>query len=169
MDQPGIDPHADRPTAAEFQKLVRCNLIGPDGEQGARYTALEYFSLWEYMMRTHHKFECRDYAISLWVPADEFERQRTLYEHSGEVEAVDRFDFTLFDDVNHYTYAAARFVLHADNERFRAAMLSHLPQDVRKSDRFALNVTAGHCIEKERVPNREHLVLGLYNQFQDIY
>ena len=153
----------------EFQKLIRCNVFGADGEHGVRYTALEHFALWEYMMRNRHQLECRDHAICLWVPADEFERQRSLYEHSGTIEPVDRFHFTLFDDVNHYTYAASRFVLRTDSDRFRAAMLSHIPQDVRQSERFELSVTPGQCIEKEKVSNRDHLVLGLYHQFQDIY
>jgi len=153
----------------EYQKLIRCNVAGPDGEHGARYTELEYFSLWEYMMRHHHQLECRDYAICLWMPDDEFERQHTLYEHSGNIEQVNRFDFTLFDEVNHYTYAASRFVPHDDSARFQEAMLNHIPPEIRQSDRFDLKITPGRCIVKEQATDRDQLVLGLYHRFHDIY
>ena len=154
---------------AEYQKLIRCNVVGPDGDHGTRYTELEDFALWEYMMRNRHQLECRDHTICLWMPADEFERQRSLYEHSGNVEQVDRFDFAVFDELNHYTYTASRFVPHQERDRFRTVMLGHIPPDIRQSDRFELSVTAGYSIEKAEASSADHLVLGLYYRFHDIY
>lgn len=153
----------------DFQKLVRCDIATRHGEKGVRFIALEHFSLWEHMMRTRHGSECKDYSISLWMPATEFERKASLYEHSGTIEAVSRFNFELFDDVYHYTYVASRFVLDADVERFRDVMLSHVPRDIRESDRFSYEVTPGYCIEKDNVSRRDSLVLGIFNKFQGAY
>ncbi|MEW6647659.1 MAG: hypothetical protein AB1450_10700 [Pseudomonadota bacterium] len=153
----------------EFQKLIRCNMVGPHGEKSVRFVALEHFSLWEHMMRSRHGFECSDYSIGLWLPADEFERKAHIYSHSGNVEAVGRFNFSIFDPTYHYTYTASRFVPDADAERFRQAMLEHIPEEVRRSNRFDLEAIPGYCIEKDNVANRSSLVLDLYHGLHDIY
>jgi hypothetical protein len=155
--------------SADFQKLIRCHMVGPKGSQGVRFVALEYFSLWEHMMRTRHGLECTDYSVGLWIPADEFERKAHIYSHSGTVEAVARFNFSIFDDTYHYTYAASRFVPDADTEHFRQVMLAHIPDDIRRSSRFSLEAIPGYCIEKANVTNRDSLVLGLYHGLHDIY
>lgn len=153
----------------DFQKLIRCQMVGAKGEQGIRFVALEHFSLWEHMMRTRHGFECRDYSVGLWLPADEFERKAHIYSHSGMVEAVGRFNFSIFDATYHYTYTASRFVLDSDAERFRQAMLAHIPEDIRLSSRFDLEAIPGYCIEKKNTTDRDSLVLGLYHSLHDIY
>ncbi len=156
-------------TAAEFQKLIRCNVVGPHGENGVRFVALECFSLWEHMMRTRHAFECRSYSVCLWVPADEFELKAAVFSHGGTVEAVGRFNFSIFDDTYHYTYTASRYVPDVDAERFRQAMLAHIPEDIRRSNRFDLEAVPGYCVEKENVASRDSLVLDLYHGLHDIY
>lgn len=155
--------------STEFQKLIRCQMVGPKGEQGVRFVALEHFSLWEHMMRTRHGLECRDYSVGLWIPADEYERKAHIYSHSGTIEAVGRFNFSIFDDTYHYTYTASRFVPDTDAEHFRQAILAHIPEDVRLSSRFDLEAVPGYCIEKENVTDRNSLVLGLYHGLHDIY
>jgi hypothetical protein len=154
---------------ADFQKLIRCRMTSAKGEQGVRFVALEYFSLWEHMMRTRHGLECLDYSVGLWIPAEEFDRKAHIYSHSGAVEAVGRFNFSIFDDTYHYTYTASRFVPDADAERFRQTMLAHIPDDIRLSSRFDLQAVPGYCIEKENVSSRDSLVLGLYHGLHDIY
>jgi len=162
-------PQQTTADTTDFQKLIRCRLIGPDGDQGVRFVALESFSLWEHMMRTRHAMECSDYSVGLWIPADEFARKEHIYSHAGTVEAVGRFNFSIFDPTYHYTYTASRFVPDADAQRFRQAILGHIPEDIRLSSRFDLEAIPGYCVEKENVTSRDSLVLGLYHGLHDIY
>ncbi len=156
-------------TLNDFQKLIRCTLVTRHGEKDVRFVALEYFPLWEHMMRTRHGSECIDYSVSLWLPTTEFERQPHLYEHCGNIESVRRFNFELFDDAYHYTYTTSRFVPNGDAERFKKAMLSHVPPDILESDRFSYEEIPGFCIEKDSTAKRDSLVLGIFNKFHDNY
>lgn len=168
MQQIRQHPEPDS-TLNEFQKLVRCDMSTHHGEKDVRFVALEYFTLWEHMMRTRHGREFRDYSISLWIPDAEFERQPHLYEHCGNIEPVRRFNFNLFDDAYCYTYTSSRFVLDEDAERFIKVMMSHLQPHVLASDRFSYETLSGYCIGKENVSNRDSLVLGIFNKFHNMY
>ena len=54
------------------QKLVRCELIRPEvGAGTVRYVPLEIFGLWEFLMRTKHRFEVAGSVASLWIDVDE--------------------------------------------------------------------------------------------------
>lgn len=154
---------------AETQKLVRCEMRHPNGHISVRFTSLEVFLLWAHMMRTRHNMECRDYAISLWIPADEFENKSRVFAHSGNIEQVNRFDFSLFDTTYNYAYRATRFVLASDSERFKEAMSSHLPRELQANDRFTMEKVPGYCIEKEKATQDNQLVLGLVSGLNDIY
>ena len=105
----------------------------------------------------------------MWISADEFEKNAEVYSHSGEVEEVNRFDIEIFDDTYHYTYNVARFVREQEVEEFNQIVLSHVPEDVRESDRFSMTIIPGYCIVKENAPDRERFVLGLYGGLHDLY
>ena len=49
------------------QKLVRCEIRRPDSAGGptVRYVPLEIFGLWEFLMRTKHRFEVTRSVASL--------------------------------------------------------------------------------------------------------
>ena len=55
------------------QKLVRCEIRRPDavGEPTVRYVPLEIFGLWEFLMRTKHRFEVTRSVASLWIDVNE--------------------------------------------------------------------------------------------------
>lgn len=55
------------------QKLVRCEIRreGDQGEPTVRYVPQEIYGLWEYLMRTKHRFEVVHEVASLWVDHDE--------------------------------------------------------------------------------------------------
>ena len=152
-----------------FQKLIRCRMVNREGETSVRYVTLEYFLLWEYMMQTRHGFSFEEYSLCMWLSADEFEKNAELYSHSGEVEDVNRFDIEIFDDKYHYTYNVSRFVREQEVEEFNQIVLSHVPEDVRESDRFSMTIIPGYCIVKENAPDRERFVLGLYGGLHDLY
>jgi hypothetical protein len=53
-------------------KLVRCELKRPEADMGTvRYVPLEIFGLWEFLMRTKHRFEVAGTVASLWIDVDE--------------------------------------------------------------------------------------------------
>jgi hypothetical protein len=53
-------------------KLVRCELSRPEAGVGTvRYVPLEIFGLWEFLMRTKHRFEVAVPIASLWIDVDE--------------------------------------------------------------------------------------------------
>lgn len=152
---------------AETQKLVRCEIVHPNGSASIRFISLDVFLLWAHMMRTRHNMECKEYAISLWLPSNQFESKSGVFTHSGNIEQVNRIDFSLFDDTYHYTYRASRFVPNSDSGRFREAMFSHIPVQIRTSDRLTVEEIPGYCIEREAVS--DDLVLGLFSGLSDIY
>jgi hypothetical protein len=153
----------------EFQKLIRCRMVNKEGETSVRYVTLEYFLLWEYMMQHRHGFTFEEYSLGMWIPEQEFERKADLYSHSGEIERVNRFNIAIYDDNYHYTYSVARFVRESETEAFNQVVLSHVPEDVRKGDRFSMEVLGGYCIVKDKAPDRERFVLGIYGGLHDLY
>jgi hypothetical protein len=157
------------PHKAETQKLIRCEMLHANGKASLRFVALDVFLLWAYMMRTRHNMECREYSISLWVPADEFESKSGIFSHSGTIEEVCRFDFSLFDATYNYPYHATRFVLDSDSGRFQQAMLEHIPQEFRTNERLEIEKTKGYCIKKETASESKQLVVGLFSGLNDIY
>lgn len=154
---------------SSFQKLIRCRMVNQQGETSIRYVTLEYFLLWEYMMQQRHGFIFEEYSLCMWISAEEFERKAELYSHSGELEQVNRFNVEIFDDNYHYTYSVARFVRTDETEEFNQIVLAHVPEAVRSSDRFSMEVIPGYCIVKENAPDRERFVLGLYGGLHDLY
>lgn len=157
------DTSSETVPADESRKLIRCSAVNPFGETMVRLVDLEYFSLWEYMMTTRHEYRITDYALCLWIPEHEYDRAPEVYAHGREVEPVDRFDIAIFDDVHHYTYRVSRFAPALEASTFRKALLSHVPEDIRDSDRFGLEQAPGYCIYTEHAPDSDRFVLGLYS------
>ena len=74
------------------QKLVRCEIRRPDSEEGTvRYVPLEIFGLWEFLMRTKHRFEVTRSVASLWIDVNETPEAaygENQYERVTEVELL---------------------------------------------------------------------------------
>lgn len=154
---------------SSFQKLIRCRMVNNSGETSIRYVTLEYFLLWEYMMQHRHGFTFEEYSLCMWMPEDEFSRKEDLYSHSGELEQVNRFNIDIYDDHYHYTYSVSRFVRDSESDEFNEIVLSHVPGEVRDSDRFTMKIIPGYCIVKDNATDRERFVLGLYGGLHDLY
>jgi len=74
-------------------KLVRCEIRRADavGESTVRYVPLEIFGLWEFLMRTKHRFEITRSVASLWIDVDETPEAaygENQYERVTEVELL---------------------------------------------------------------------------------
>lgn len=159
-------PHQSLPAespASESEKLIRCQAINPFGEAMVRFVDLEYFSLWEYMMTTRHHYRITDYGLCLWIPQDEYERAPQVYSHGRELEAVERFDIRIFDDVHHYTYSVSRFAPATEAQAYKEALLSHVPPEVRSGELFSLDQSSGYCIHTAHTRESDQFILGLYN------
>jgi hypothetical protein len=154
---------------AETQKLIRCEMLHVNGKTSTRFVALDVFLLWAHMMRARHNMECRDYSICLWVPAREFESISGVFSHSGKVEEVNRFDFSLLDTTYNYPYRATRFVPDSESARFKQAMLEHTPQEFQSKEHLDIEKTPGYCIVKETLSDANRLVVGLFSGLSDIY
>jgi len=75
------------------QKLVQCEIRRPDSIADAtvRYVPLEIFGLWEFLMRTKHRFEVARSVASLWIDVDEAPEAaygENQYERVTEVELL---------------------------------------------------------------------------------
>lgn len=76
------------------QKLVRCEIQRPDApsrDATVRYVPLEIFGLWEFLMRTKHRFEVTRSVASLWIDVDEAPETaygENQYEHVTEVDLL---------------------------------------------------------------------------------
>lgn len=75
------------------QKLVRCEIRRPDsqGDATVRYVPLEIYGLWEFLMRTKHRFEITRSVASLWIDVDETPEAaygENQYERVTEVELL---------------------------------------------------------------------------------
>lgn len=152
-----------------FQKLIRCRMVNREGDTSIRYVTLEYFLLWEYMMQHRHGFNFKEYSLGMWIPAEEFEAKADLYSHSGEVERVNRYNISIYDDNYHYTYTVARFVRENESDAFNEVVLLHVPEEIRDSEYFEMKRVEGYCIVKHKAPVRERLVLGLHGGLHDHY
>lgn len=145
----------------DSRKLIRCTVVNRDGVASVRFVELEYFRLWEYMMSHKHGLKVRDISLSLWVTAEDFTRRNGIYLSAGEVENVNRFVVSVFDEANGYSHTVSRYAVARETEAMRSALLSHVPNDLQNSDRFELSVHPGFCIEREKTPDLNRFVLGL--------
>jgi hypothetical protein len=79
--------------AMASQKLVRCEIRRPDaaGDPTVRYVPLDIFGLWEFLMRTKHRFEVTQCVASLWIDVNETPEiayGENQYERVTEVELL---------------------------------------------------------------------------------
>jgi hypothetical protein len=90
------------------QKLVRCEIRRQDSVADAtvRYVPLEIFGLWEFLMRTKHRFEVARSVASLWIDVDETPEAaygENQYERVTEVELLRYSEQDgMFSRVNRY-------------------------------------------------------------------
>jgi hypothetical protein len=110
------------------QKLVRCEIRRPDseGDPTVRYVPLEIFGLWEFLMRSKHRFEVTRTVASLWIDVDETPEVaygENQYERVTEVELLRYSDQDgMFSRVSRYfptiEYPALKELLlrHSESE-----------------------------------------------------
>ena len=90
------------------QKLVRCEIRRPvsTGDATVRYVPLEIFGLWEFLMRTKHRFDVTQTVASLWIDVNESPEAaygENQYERVTEVELLRYSDRDgMFSRVNRY-------------------------------------------------------------------
>ena len=130
----------------ENQKLIHCVTVNEAGESRPRYIELRLFNLWKFLMEQKHGMTVNDPCLCLWVPREEYQRKRNLFDHGGEAAAVDRIELILFDERRRFSSEIIRFVPTKDTQRMlrilRANAESHLNDtqviDMRQDAGFAI-------------------------------
>ncbi len=145
----------------DTQKLIRCTIVGRDSVPGVRFVELENFQLWRYMMEHRHGFRLTNLALGLWVNEEQFRQRQDLYARAGELEKVTKIALFIIDDIHHYCHSVIRYALAEDAAALGNILLSHLPEALRRSDRFAMDTYPGYCIEKQKTLDPNSFVLGL--------
>ncbi len=106
------------------QKLVRCEIRRPDstGEATVRYVPLEIFGLWEFLMRTKHRFEVTRSVASLWIDVDE--APETAY-GENQYERVTEVDLLRYSERDGMFSRVSRFFPTPDYPMLKELLLRH--------------------------------------------
>lgn len=142
-------------------RLLRCDTVNAAGEAAVRFVELEYYRLWEYMMRQEHGIEVRHLRLCLWLGETTFMRNAGPYSHGGEVEDVNRITLSIFDRQHSYFLHVKRYVLAEESQLMEGVLLSHVPDDIQASGDMEIEVTAGICVGHDIAEPSLELVLGL--------
>ena len=143
-------------------KLIRCNVTNHSGEQSVRHIYLDEFLLWEHLMVSRHQVTVGDISLCLWVPEGEFSRNENIYQHTANLEMVNRIVVDLYDPENGFSNTITRFVMRDECERVREIILSHIPADRRKDELCEVSVVSGTCVQKYRHCPDKEIILGMY-------
>ena len=133
------------------QLLIRCMVVNGDGELSHRFVEHNLFNLWHYMMEHRHGLQVLRSENCVWLPAKEFERQRSYFESVGEVEAVDRIHIALFDPASGIVQAQQRFAAATDVELATRGLLRQFNSETRESDDFVFEVDPGFAVVQSHV------------------
>jgi hypothetical protein len=133
-------------TTSERVVLVRCVVDNRNGSESLRFIEQTHYRLWQYMMVNKHDLRVRAAAVALWLPATEFEHKEQIFSRSGTAEAVDRIAFAVYDRSSGLVNTIQRFCPRSDTEQLRNILLARFPEDVRASDDFTTEHSAGYAI-----------------------
>lgn len=148
-------------TANGSTKLIRCNVSNQDGTGSTRYIEFDVFKFWQYMMGHKHGLKVTDLSLCLWVDNADYKQKEDIYVRSGTITSVSQIIVSIFDRKNGFSHTSSRFVPEKDVDKVREILMSHIPEDVAKSEDFEINTYAGKSIEKNKISRLDEIVLGL--------
>ena len=146
----------------ESHKLIRCEVINRYQEISVRLIEVESFKLWEYLMTHKHGLQVRHPTPCLWISQNEFDSNPALFEHAGDIEAVDRIIVDLYDEAKGYSQTSIRYSRHQETEGLLRILKAHLPPELQNTDAVAIQVIHGQTVQKwknlEKSPTHLSLV-----------
>ena len=142
-------------------KLIQCKVAGKDGGTSTRYIEFEVFKFWQYMMVNKHGFEISDMSLCLWVDDADYKQKEEIYVRVGTIASVCKIVVSIFDSNNGFTHTSSRFVPEADVKKIRNILLTHIPDDVAKSDDFEIHTYSGKSVERNKISRLDEIVIGL--------
>ena len=145
-------------------KLIRCKVARQDGSTSTRYIEFEVFKFWQYMMVHKHRFEITDLSLCLWVDDADYEQKEEIYIRVGSIAPVCKIVVSIFDSKNGFTHTSSRFVPEADAEKIRNILMTHIPDDIAKSDDFEINTYSGKSVERNKISRLDEMVIGLSSE-----
>ena len=151
----------DGNTSNGSTKLIRCKVSRQDGSTSTRYIEFEVFKFWQFMMIQKHGFEITDMSLCLWVDDADYKQKEEIYVRVGEVASVCKIVVSIYDSNNGFTHTSSRFVPEADVEIIREVLMSHIPDDVAKSEGFEINTYSGKSVERNKITRLDEIVIGL--------
>ena len=151
----------DDPTSHANRKLVRCQLVNPYQETSVRYIELDAFRLWEYLMSHKPGMRVGEPTLCLWIPAEEYRRNASVFDRAGGVEAVDRIVFELFDREYGFSQSISRFARSAETEQMVEILRSHVPSALRNSDACQVAVADGRAVQQWPRRANRNILIGL--------
>ena len=128
--------------------LTRCTTVNERGEERARFIEAENYRLWEYLVTNKHGMRIVDEIPCLWLPAGEFARYASVYEHSGEIEPVNRIVIAVFDEALVYTSVIERFTHRAEVFTLLNILNNHLADGRIDEESIESAVIPGYTVEK---------------------
>lgn len=142
-------------------KIIQCKVARQDGSTSTRYVEFDVFKFWQYMMIHKHGFEITDMSLCLWVDDADFKQKEDIYVRAGSVVSVCKIVVSIYDSNNGFTHTSDRFVPEKNAEKIRNILMSHISEDVAKSDGFEIVTYAGKSIERNKISRLDEIVLGL--------
>jgi hypothetical protein len=128
------------------QLLVRCNVHNREDEVSLRFVEHSLFRLWQYMMANKHDIRVFDATVCLWLPEDEMQAQSQLFGQSGRVDEVRRISFAIYDKDSGLCNTMQRFVAAVDSEWVQELLLRRIPNEVRRTGDFAMEMENGFSV-----------------------
>ena len=136
-------------SSSHRQLLIRCEVTNRNNDASVRFVEHSVYRLWQYMMANKHDIVVNKAAICLWLPDAEWATQSDLFRHAGDTHQVHRISFALYDKDSGLCNTLQRFVPSADSQRVKQLLLRRVPEEVRESGDFAMELDSGHAIVRE--------------------
>ena len=100
-------------------------------QRSERYVEHHLFRLWQYAMINRHGLVVDGATPCLWLPREEWLRQRDYFDRVGKSTAVDLLVFERHDERNQLWERAQRFVPAENTQECAARLAQRIPAELR--------------------------------------
>ena len=145
----------------ESQKLVRCEVVNRRQESSVRFIEIDAFKLWEYLMTAKHGLKVGQPSICLWIHDNEYQRNASVFERTGEVEPVNRLVVDLFDREYGFSQTITRYARAGETDKVLSILRSHIPTDLCGSEACNIDVVGGQVVQQWHPHATRDILIGL--------
>ena len=145
----------------ESQKLVRCEVVNRRQESSVRFIEIDAFKLWEYLMTAKHGLKVGQPSICLWIHDNEYQRNASVFERTGEVEPVNRLVVDLFDREYGFSQTITRYARAGETDKVLSILRSHIPTEVCGSEECDIDIVSGRVVQQWHPHATRNILMGL--------